>query len=157
MKKIQDIAGFVFITAVSVLSFVSILGVWEFFGNDVILKSFQTLGLLAIAAIVIIVAGRFVDHKSEDGSEIIFVPNPLFKTIRMATVGVLIVSASLLALLGVLAIWDVISDKDVLFKSLGSLGILTFTSLISVVTCLEREGNKILRRGGGGVLLAQSS
>jgi len=88
MKKIQDIAGFVFVSSVAVLSVVSVLGIWEVFERDVITKSFETLGLLAVVAVIIIAAGKFIDHKPEEGLvEVAPVPNPLFRSIRRITVG----------------------------------------------------------------------
>ena len=142
MKHIQNVAGFCFIIAVAVLAIISICGVWEIFSSDVITKSFETLGLLAVVAVIVMVAGRYVDNRSQQGSEaLIIAPHPIFKTLRQITLGILIASASVLALLGVLAIWDVIADKTVLYRSLGSLGILAFSSLIIVMTCKEREGS----------------
>lgn len=66
------------------------------------------------------VAGKYFD-KSQADVTMPPIPNPAFKTIRQITVTILIVSASVLAILGVLAIWDVITDKDVLYKSLSSV------------------------------------
>ena len=157
MKKIQDVAGFFFIIAVAVLSVISILGIWDFFDKDVISKSFQTIGLLAFVAIVVMIAGRFIDRGPAVGIATP-VPNPVFKSIRHLTLGILIVSASLLALLGVLAIWEVIADKDVLFKSIGSVAVLAFSSFLMVITCLEREGSALLHRNksisvGGTIVL----
>lgn len=152
MKKIQDIAGFVFVSSVAVLSVVSILGIWEVFERDVITKSFETLGLLAVVAVIIIAAGKFVEHKPEDGLvEVAPVPNPLFRSIRRITVGVLITSAVFLAFLGVLSIWDVIADKQVLYKSFGSLAVLAFGSFVVMMTSLEREGNRFMNRTGKGM------
>lgn len=146
MKSIHNVASAFFIGAVAVLSVISVLGVWEIFGSDVILKSFQTLGLLAFIAVVIIIAGRFLEQKNTE-QMVPFTPNPIFKSIRQVTLGVLIVSASLLALLGILAIWDVITDKEVLFRALSSLGILAFSSFVIVITCLEREDSPLLKKG----------
>ena len=64
------------------------------------------------------------------------------------TLTILIISVSLLAILGVLAIWEVIKDKDVLFKSLSSVGIIAFGAFIITVTSLEREGNNFLNQKG---------
>ncbi|MSR73411.1 hypothetical protein EXS61_02320 [Candidatus Parcubacteria bacterium] len=151
MKKVQDVAGFFFVFAVTLLSIISILGIWDFFSGDVIEKSFETLGVLAVVAVVIIVGGKFMEGKSSaDGMPMPVLVNPSFKVIRRGTVVILIVSASILALLGVLAIWDVITDKDVLYKSLSSLGTLVFASLVIVMTCLEREDSPMLRRQGKG-------
>ncbi len=150
MAKIQNIAAYFFITAVAILSIVSVLGVWNFFDRDVIIKSFSTLGLLAVVAVVVMVAGRFLDSGSaaENGTMIV-APDPTFPVIRKMTLTLLIVAVSLLALLGVMAIWELIKDKDVLYKSLGSLGVLAFGAFVMTMTCLEREGK--LKRGGKGV------
>ena len=150
MKNIQNIAATFFITAVCILGLVSILGIWDFFNKDVITKSFETLGLLAVVAVIVMVAGRFVEARSlQDQNAALVIPSPIFKGIRKATLSLLIVSVSVLALLGVLAIWDVILDKNVLYKSIGSVAVLGFTALIIVVTCLERENNPLLHRNSG--------
>jgi|SRR3989344_3534823 len=152
MTKIQDIAAFLFITAVAVLSLISVLGVWNLFDKDVITKSFSTLGLLALVAVIVMVAGRFVGGHSSQGSDgvtTVATPNPMFPVIRKITLTILIITASLLALLGVMAIWELIKDKEVLYKSLGTLGIFAFGAFVMTLTCLEREGK--LQRGGKGI------
>jgi hypothetical protein len=147
MKKIEDVAAFIFVVAVAVLSIVSILGVWDFFNQDVINKSFETLGLLAFVAVVVMVAGKFIEGRMGQTENIAPVlPNPTFKVIRQMALTVLIVSVSLLAVLGVLAIWEVIKDKDVLYKSMSSIGILAFSAFIITATSLEREGNNFMSK-----------
>jgi hypothetical protein len=141
MKNLQDSAALFFVTAVAVLGLVSVLGVWDFFSKDVILKSFETLGLLAVVAVVIIVAGNFIETKGTQGVTVPLPPNPAFRSMRRLTLGVLILSAALLALLGVMVIWEVIANSEVLYKSLSSLCVIAFCSFIIVMTCLEREGN----------------
>jgi uncharacterized protein YggT (Ycf19 family) len=150
MRKIEDVAAFIFIIAVGVLSAISMLGVWDFFNKDVISKSTETLGLLALVAIIVMVAGKFIEGRSqqEAGTAMPVLPNPVFKTIRQITLTILIISVSLLAILGVLAIWEVIKDKDVLYKSLSSVGIIAFGTLIITITSLEREGNRLMNREG---------
>lgn len=129
-----------FIVAVEILAVVSVLGIWEVFGRDVIEKSVATLGLLAFVSVVVLIAGRFIHARSvHDPATPPEVPNPIFTMIRRITLGFLIACASLLALLGVLAIWEVIPDKDVLFKSLGTLATLAFAAFVIVMACLERE------------------
>lgn len=153
MKKIQDIAGFLFIVCVSVLSIIAILGVWDVFADDVISKSFQTIGLLAAVAVIVIIAGRFIDSRKTEavgstnamGNPIMPTENinPLFTSIRHVTLVVLIVAVVMLALLGIMAIWDVLADK-VAGKSIGSIAIVAFAAFIIVLTCLERENHKLL-------------
>jgi len=138
MKKIQGYAAGFFIFAVSVLGVISILGVWNIFSGDVITKSFETLGLLGLVAVIVMIAAQFIDAK-HDG--VIYVPNPGWKSMRKGTLGLLIVSVSVLALLGVLDIWDVITNQDVLNKSLSSIFIIAFVSFIIVITCRQMEGD----------------
>lgn len=137
MKKIKNSVSLFFIVMVILLTGISVLGIWDLFDKDVIWKSFETLGLLATVAVVVLFASKFINVGSEAG--VPEVPNPMFKSIRKVVLVVLIASAALLALIGVSAIWDVILDKNVLFKSLASLALISFSSFIIVMTCLERE------------------
>ena len=143
MKAIQDAAGFAFILTVALFSSIAVLGVWELFDNDVISKSLMTIGLLALVAIIVIVAGRFVGSGQGVSGALPMLPNPTFRSLRRVMLGVLIAAVTLLALLGVLAIWDVIAEKEVLYKALSSIAILAFASFVIVMTCLEREGGSI--------------
>ncbi len=145
MRTIQDATAFFFMAVVVILGTVAVFGVWDIFAKDVIQKSFMTLGLLSLIAVLVMVAGRFIDNKPE-ASEVAISVNPAFGSIRRMMLGTLIVSASLLALLGVLAIWEVITKGEVLWKSIGSIGVIAFCSLLVVMACLERE--KVLAGGG---------
>jgi membrane-bound ClpP family serine protease len=138
MNSIKGYSAGFFIFAVSVLSVISVLGVWGVLEGDVIYKSFQTLGLLAVVAAIVMIAGRAMDARS---TSVIYVPNPAWSSVRRGTLILLIVLVSILAFMGVLTIWDIISNKDVLYKSLGSVAILAFASLIIVGTCRTMEGN----------------
>jgi hypothetical protein len=136
MRIIEDSAAALFIGAVALLSAVSILGIWDIFKGDVVNKSFMTIGLLAVVSIIVIIAGRFIDRTPDVAPS---ATAEVFKGIRRLMIVVLIATASLLALTGVLAIWEVISDKAVLYKSLGSLAVIIFAAFVVVMTCLERE------------------
>ncbi|MFA6077219.1 MAG: hypothetical protein WC735_04060 [Candidatus Paceibacterota bacterium] len=159
MKKIQNGAAFVFIVSVFILTAISICGVWKIFSDDVITKSIQTFGLLSIVAVIVIIAGRFVDSReqlavsSTGAVETVPFSNPAFTTTRKITLAILIISISLLAFLGVLAIWDVLSG-EILNKSLSSIAIIAFASVVVVITCLEREKHKLMhQKMSGGVIL----
>jgi hypothetical protein len=164
MKKTANIAAYLFILSVVALSTISILGVWDFFAEDVIYKSFQSVGVLALVAVIVMVADHFIDQRAPavapegiDGTSPVLShgSEPLFKKIRIVTLFVLIVSASLLALFGVMAIWELFTD-EVLHKSLTSIAIAAFSSLIIVATCLERENNPVLYKkhiSGGTILI----
>ncbi len=157
MKKLEDGAAFLFIVAVAILSVISIMGIWNVFGEDVIWKSFQTLGLLAVVSIVVMVAGSHMEKRA--AGEVNFVPelpNPAFRGIRKATLVILIVAVAFLAIIGVLAIWEVVSDKSVLWKAVSSVCALAFGAFIIVITSLQREGNDHMKSSnisGVGVLV----
>ena len=158
MKKIQNGAAFVFIISAVILAVISIFGVWKIFEDDVIIKSIQTFGLLSIVAVIVIIAGRFIDSResltvSSNGVvESVPFSNPVFTTIRKITLAVLITSVSLLAFFGVLAIWDVLAGET-LSKSLSSIAIIAFTSIVVVITCLEREKHKLMQQKMSGGLI----
>ena len=54
------------------------------------------------------------------------------KTIQNIAFVVFVVSMTILTIVAVLAIWDAFSD-DVLYKTLSTIGIITFASLIIIV------------------------
>ncbi len=138
MKLIQDSAAGVIIFCVTVLTFVSILGVWDFFTQDVIWKSFETFGLLGVVAVVVVGASQFVGNNIKNTKKA-SAPNPIFHSVRNVTLTVLILSAVLLSFVGVLAIWDVLKEATITYRAISSLSIITFSSLIIVGLALERE------------------
>lgn len=148
MKKIQDFAGFVFIACSTLLAFIAILGIWDILADDAVEKSAQTIGLLAVVAIIVTIAGNFFDYRQQ--GEVVYadpnatpVVNHAFTAIRHFTVILLILAVSLLALIGVLAIWEVLAG-EVLTKSLASISVVAFASFIIVLTCLQREQRQIM-------------
>ncbi len=134
---VQNTAAGLFIFCTTVLTGISVLGVWDFFSGDVISKSFETIGLLAFVAIVVIAASHYVGDTTK--AAIPVAPNPIFRTIRTITVASLIGSAILLAFLGVMSIWNVINNSDILGRSMSSLAIIALSSFIIILICLERE------------------
>ena len=143
MRSIKDIASLLFLACLGVLTTIAVLGVWEVFAHDVIAKSFQTLGVIAFVSVIVIIASKFMDSSPST------MPSPMtvtFRGIRSLTLSLLILSASLLALIGILSIWDVIANADVLHKSLSSIAVVAFSSYIAVAVCLERENHALWQR-----------
>ena len=62
------------------------------------------------------------------------------KTIQNIALVVFVISVTVLTIVAVLAIWDFFSD-DVLYKTLSTIGIITFASLIVIVAAkvIERH------------------
>lgn len=153
MKSIQSVASGIFIISTIILSIISISGVWDFSNMDVIWKSFDTLGVLAIVAILVIIATNFID-KNTDTVNTSIIPVPVFTAIRNSTLVVLIISAVVIAFLGVLSIWDVITNHTILYRSFSSLGILTFSSIVIVITSLAQEENDLWKRQKGKIVMS---
>ena len=158
MKKLQNSAAGFFIVSVITLTAISILGVWKIFNEDVITKSFQTLGLLAAVSIIIMIAGRFMDGgkvavMDANGLPVPEEVNPVFDRIRHTTIVLLIISVALLALLGVMSIWQIIGGPA-LNKSLTSIGIIAFSSFIIIMTCLERVNHPLMHKKLSGGMIA---
>lgn len=146
MKKLANLAAYWFIFSIAVLSIVSIFGIWDVLAKDVIMKSFQSLLLLGVVAVVIIIAQRFIGNgEPEPVSAAPMTPvSTTFTFLRHMTLSVLIVSVGLLALVGLLSIWEILQG-DVITKSLTSIAIVAFSSFIIVLTCLERENHKLVQ------------
>jgi predicted permease len=73
----------------------------------------------------------------------------IFTKIRYNCLVTLMVLVGGLAFVGILSIWEVLS-KDVLDKTLSSLAVLIFSSLLIVLTTLERDNklNVLFRKNG---------
>ncbi|MEA2112956.1 MAG: hypothetical protein U9P50_03235 [Patescibacteria group bacterium] len=66
------------------------------------------------------------------------------ETIKKIAVVILVISVTLMTFLAILSIWDVL-DKDVFWKSISTIGVVAFGSLIIVVAVKaleDRESNK---------------
>lgn len=150
MKRIADLAAHIFNVAVIVLAFVSVLAIWDTLSKDVIGKSFQTISLLAVVAVIVLIADRFVDSRKNKvdpatGQAIIETSSKSFTTVRHVTLSILIAAVAVLAIMGILAIWDVLGG-DVLEKTLSSIAVIAFASFVIVLICLERENHPIMGR-----------
>jgi hypothetical protein len=64
----------------------------------------------------------------------------MLETIQKSAVVVLVVSLIILTFLAVFSIWDIL-DKDVWWKSIATMGVVTFSSLvvIAVTKTLQRH------------------
>lgn len=73
----------------------------------------------------------------------------MLRTIQNVAIGIFIVSVAILTLVAVLAIWDFF-EKDVLYKSLSTIGVISFASLIIIVAtrAIEKHQNKDSQGGG---------
>ncbi len=141
-KKIGDIVTLFFILCVGFLAFISVLSIWKIIDGDVMFKSLATVGIVAFASIIVMFASKSMSTntvQNEDQNSLV----PIFTGVRYVTSGLLIICITLLAIIGVMAIWEVIKDKEVLNRVIGSMLVLAISSLIIIVACADRESKSI--------------
>jgi len=63
MKKVKSIAIGILITAVSILTLIAILSIWDVLSSDVLWKSISTIGIVAFGALIVVVAAQALEHK----------------------------------------------------------------------------------------------
>lgn len=61
-QSIQKIAVSVLIASVVVLTFLAILAIWDVLSDDIFWKSISTIGVVAFAALIVVVAAKSIDH-----------------------------------------------------------------------------------------------
>lgn len=69
MKKIKEVAVGVLITAVSILTLIAILSIWDVFGKEVLWKSISTIGIVAFGALIVIIASQVLSHKDSNDTQ----------------------------------------------------------------------------------------
>jgi len=67
-RTIQNVAAGSFIFFVSILTIIAVLAVWDVFSEDVLSKSLTTIGILAFASLVVIVAARAVEKHQDNNN-----------------------------------------------------------------------------------------
>lgn len=142
-RKLVDIVAVVFIVCTGLLTVLSLLSIWKFVSSDVLMKSMATVGIIAFASVITLLASRSMGKtdvpEAPQSSELV----AFFSILRSITSIVLIISVVILTLVGVLAIWDVISDKTFLSRVISSMLVLAFSSFITIFACADREGKTV--------------
>lgn len=145
-NKLKEGASLLFMLCVTILTGISILAIWDLLPEDVIGKSMATMGIIALALLLVVFAGGFFRRGEEvsAGAEQLtpFETNPIFPFIRKTSVTFIIASVVLLALFGIMSIWEVF-PRETLFKSLSSIALIAFSFFIMVLTCMVNEKGKL--------------
>lgn len=161
MKNFANVSSLVFIIGVLLFSFVAILGVWDFMQDDVVVKSLSTIGVLGFVGLIVIVASSYFDksednheHLVEEGQTSLAATNDtapsIFRSIRQSTLGVMIVSLVFLSFLGIMAIWEIF-DGEVVMRSMSSIAIILFASIIIVGVCMAHERHPRIMNSKGHI------
>ncbi len=62
--SIKQIAVYVLITAVVILTFVSVLSIWDVFTKEVLGKSLSTIGVIAFGAFIVVLASQAIESRN---------------------------------------------------------------------------------------------
>ena len=64
MKNVKSVAIGILITAVSVLTLIAILSIWDVLSKDVLWKSISTIGIIAFGALIVVIAAQALENKN---------------------------------------------------------------------------------------------
>lgn len=131
-RSIERIAVGTLVFSVSILSIVGLMAIWEMLSEDVLWKSFSTIGVLAVVALVIMGIARVASNYYQNQPKM---PQPESVEWRAArNVLLAIVGAAFLffAALSIMSIWDFIGD-DSLWHAINSMILLCVSAVIMLV------------------------
>lgn len=139
----KNVSSVFFIGSTFFLAIIAIISVWAELSGNIFAKSALSIGLLFVVSLAVIIASRYMYSDEElraSGDPSVFEESSLaiFAALRKSTVVILIVSSTILGLIGVLAIWDFIENNEVIGKTLATLGIIIFSSLVIILVCIIR-------------------
>jgi hypothetical protein len=139
MKKIANAAAYFFIITSLILTVISVAGVWGMFNGDVIWKSFESIGLIAFASIVVMISDSFSAGKAPTPQEFVSYNASIenFKSLRAISNSILIFSVAVSVFMGLLSIWDVVQGK-MLYTAIATLAIVGFYGLLTTIVCSKR-------------------
>lgn len=61
MKQVQNVAVWILITCVVLMTFVAILSIWDIFSKDAFWKSLSTIGVVAFSSLIVVVAAKSLE------------------------------------------------------------------------------------------------
>ena len=66
--SIKKIAIYILVAAVSLLTLISVLSIWDVFSRDVLGKSLSTIGVVAFGALIVILASEALSRRTPPSS-----------------------------------------------------------------------------------------
>jgi hypothetical protein len=139
ISKLANQAAYFFIGTTFFFTIICVGGIWSGF-DDTIGKSLASMGLLAVACLVILVVEEYYPKKvisSLVAHEYVQAVENYVK-IRKFSFNVIIVSITICVFLGLLSIWELF-DEEVFWKSLSTMASIGFYAFITLVVCMKRE------------------
>lgn len=63
LHVVKQIAVTVLVLSVIVLTFLAVLSIWEYVSSDLFYKSLSTMGVIAFASVIVLLAIRYLEGK----------------------------------------------------------------------------------------------
>lgn len=120
------------VAAVSVLSIFGLLAIWEIIDSDVLWKSFSTIGVIGLVALVVIGISRVANNYYAGQPAAPAVESQGWKAARNVILGVVGAAFLVFAAFSIAAIWG-FTGGEALYHSLSSMLLLGCSSIILLI------------------------
>ena len=132
-RSIERIAVGTLVFSVSVLSLVGLMAIWGWINEDALWKSFSTIGVVGVTALVVVGITRVGSMYYKNMPAPTSVPESAsWRSARNLLLGVVGVAILFFAALSVLSIWDFVGN-DSLTKAFESMGLLFCSAVVLLV------------------------
>ena len=119
------------VCAVAILTLVGLFGIWGWVGEDVVWKSYSTIGVVALAAFLVVgiaqITGKYAGTPPAPAPE-----SPVWKAARNLLLGAIGIVFLAFAALAIAAIWNFVGP-DTLWRSFSSMMLLFTSGVITLV------------------------
>jgi len=135
---IERVAVGALVFAVSLLTIVGLMAIWQWVDSDVLYKSMSTIGVVALAALVVVGIARVARHYGGVAVPAATPPSAAWVGARNMLLGIVGAVFLIFAGLSIASIWDFVGS-DTLTKSLSSMGLLFISAVIMLVAFRSQQ------------------
>jgi hypothetical protein len=130
-RSIERVAVGVLVFSVSILSIVGLFGIWGWLGSGIVWKSYTTIGILGMAALLVVGIARVSSKYYADTPQAPVPESGAWKAVRNQLLGLTGAVFLFFTALAILAVWEFVG-KDALFKSFSSMMLLFVSAIINL-------------------------
>jgi hypothetical protein len=132
-SSLERIAVGIVVFSTSILSIVGLLAIWEFVNSDFLWKSFSTIGVIGLAALVVIGISRVANSYNKGTAIRVPAPEPAaWRSMRNQLLTIIGLAFLFFAGLSILSIWNFVGS-DSLMKAVESMFLLCSSAVVMLV------------------------
>lgn len=131
-RSLERIAVGVLVFAVSLLTIVGLLAIWNYVGADILWKSCSTIGVIGVTALIVVGISRVANNFYRGQPQVGVSEPAAWKSARNILLGIIAIVFLFFAAVSILSIWDFIGS-DTLWKAFQSMGLLLLSAAILLV------------------------